>query len=396
MSASVTTPTRKLGELCEVITKGTTPTTLGFQYVSEGVPFVRATNLGQKFVDYKSDVLYVDPATDQALQRSRIAAGDVLLAIAGTIGRSSVVPDDAPAMNCNQAVCIIRPSPEIDRFFLNHWLGSRGAVDQIAGSTVTGVISNLSLGQVRALSIPLPRLPEQRRIAAILDKADALRAKRREAIAKLDQLLQSVFLDMFGDPVGNPKGWDKVRMADLMVITRGGSPRPIEKFLGGAHHWVKIGDATKGDDVYISDTKEKIISEGLNKTTHLPAGSLIFANCGVSLGFARILKIDGCIHDGWLAFQKIDATRLNQLFLLKALNSITAHFRAMAPDGTQPNLNTGLMKAFELIVPPLRLQQKFAGIIESVRATKLSFLEAEGRTQRLFSSIQNAAFNGRL
>jgi type I restriction enzyme, S subunit len=249
---------------------------------------------------------------------------------------------------------------------------------------------------LKELSFSLPSLSEQRRITAILDKADALRAKRREAIAKLDQLLQSVFLDMFGDPIANPHGWGKVRMQDLMSISRGGSPRPIEKFLGGEHHWIKIGDATKGDDVFISETKDKITSEGLSKTTRLKAGSLIFANCGVSLGFARILKIDGCIHDGWLAFQDIDVSRLDQLFLLKTLNSVTQHFRKMAPEGTQPNLNTGIMKRFELIVPPLVQQQKFSKFLLECRLRKMSLLNGEEKTDALFSSLQRAAFSGTL
>lgn len=245
-------------------------------------------------------------------------------------------------------------------------------------------------------ALMLPPLAEQRRIAAILDKADALRQKRREAIAKLDQLLQSIFLEMFGDPVTNPKGWDKVPMGSLIRVRRGGSPRPIDNFLGGDHPWIKIGDATQGDDVYITRTKEKIVSAGLSKTVHLKAGSLVFANCGVSLGFARILKIDGCIHDGWLAFEDIPEKTLGSLFLLKALNGVTRYFRLTAPSGTQPNLNTGIMKNFQIILPPRTLQKHFESIVGATSASRAHFASALDMQNHIFASLQQRAFTGQL
>nr|WP_289847504.1 restriction endonuclease subunit S [Acinetobacter indicus] len=201
---------------------------------------------------------------------------------------------------------------------------------------------------------------------------------------------------MFGDPVSNPKGWDKEKMDTLMTIVRGGSPRPIENFLGGTYPWIKIGDATKGDDLFITKTKEAITEEGLHKTRLLPEGSVIFANCGVSLGFARILKIQGCIHDGWLAFQDISENKIHKLFLLKALNSITQYFRDTAPDGTQPNLNTAIMKNFELIIPPMDLQLKFIAIVESIVKQKKILETSNTEVSNLFKSLQNQAFNGTL
>ncbi len=95
--------------------------------------------------------------------------------------------------------------------------------------------------------------------------------------------------------------------------------------------WIKIGDATDGDSIYLNSTKEHIIQEGIKKSRLVKEGSLIFANCGVSLGFARIITFDGCIHDGWLAMEDIDE-RLDKVFLLQALNQMTEHFRGIAPE----------------------------------------------------------------
>ena len=245
-------------------------------------------------------------------------------------------------------------------------------------------------------SIPLPPLQEQIRIAAILDQADALRGKRREALAELDNLTQAIFIEMFGDPIINPKGWHKENLGNLLRIRRGGSPRPIEHFLGGTINWIKIGDATKGDDIYITHCKDKITAAGLKKTVFLKTGSLVFANCGVSLGFARILKVDGCIHDGWLSFDEIPEDVLNKLFLLKALNAVTARFRLMAPDGTQPNLNIEIMKNFQMILPSITLQNEFVCRLATIENLKQLHRKSFSQLDALFASLQHRAFNGEL
>ena len=179
----------------------------------------------------------------------------------------------------------------------------------------------------------------------------------------------SRFNEMFGDININNKGWKTYPLGSLCNIYRGGSPRPIKKFLGGTIPWIKISDATDNNNIYITSTKEHIIEEGLKKTRLVKSGSLIFANCGVSLGFARIITFDGCIHDGWLSFENID-TRIDKRFLLQSLNRMTKHFRETAPAGTQPNLNTSIMKSYEQILPPINMQHEFILFIDEVEKSK--------------------------
>lgn len=177
----------RLSEITSLITKGTTPSTLGLEFADAGVPFLRAQNLRDGRVDIDADPLYIPPDTHKALARSRIVSGDILLSIAGTIGRAALVDDRWPELNCNQAVAIIRPTEKVHPRYLLHWLNSQTAVDQISKSEVTATISNLSLTQIGNLTVSLPSLDEQRRIAAILDQADDLRRKRREASALLSR-----------------------------------------------------------------------------------------------------------------------------------------------------------------------------------------------------------------
>ena len=125
----------------------------------------------------------------------------------------------------------------------------------------------------------------------------------------------------------------------------------------------------------MNSTKEHIVLEGVKKSRLVKAGSLIFANCGVSLGFARIITFDGCIHDGWLAMEDID-DRLDKVFLLQALNQMTEHFRAIAPAGTQPNLNTAIMKAYKQILPPIEMQKEYIEFCKQLDKSKFVLLNA--------------------
>lgn len=291
---------------------------------------------------------------------TRIAEeGDILMSVRAPVGPVNI----APCKCCiGRGLASIRPDKtKVDRGYLWHFFGylQPQLSNQGQGSTFAAINRN----DVEQIQIPLPPLPEQKRIAAILDKADAIRRKRAEARQLTDTFLQSVFIDMFGDPVTNPMGWPCHPLGTLCTIRRGASPRPISAFLGGTIPWIKIGDCTQTSSIYVENTREKVTEAGAAKSVYLEPGSLIFANCGVSLGFARILKIGGCIHDGWLSFEDTNPS-INKVFLLKLLNSITNHFQQIAPDGTQPNLNTGIMKSFAIPLPPIEEQEIFASVVE--------------------------------
>lgn len=234
-------------------------------------------------------------------------------------------------------------------------------------------------------------LDRQKEIVNILGRIECVISSRQQELQKLDELIKARFVEMFGDININDKNWNCEPLGDLCTIVRGGSPRPIEQFLGGDVPWIKIGDATDGDNIYLSSTKEHIIQEGVRKSRLVKSGSLIFANCGVSLGFARIITFDGCIHDGWLAMEDIDE-RLDKVFLLQALNQMTEHFRAIAPAGTQPNLNTTIMKAYKQVIPPIELQRDFIRFAEQVDKSKVAIQAALDKSQLLFDSLMQKYF----
>ncbi len=373
---------QRLDAVCEIL-MGQAPDGDAYNDEKDGWPLIAGAG---DFGD-----LYPAPKkyTTEASKLSK--AGDIILGIRATIGEK-VLSDGEYCLG--RGVAGLRAKANLDARYLWHWI--EHIRPSLAAKGKGATFKQVNKQDIGELEIVLPPLPEQRRIAAILDQADALRAKRREALAQLDSLTQSIFMEMFGDPIDNPMSWPIKKLGEIVRVRRGGSPRPIEQFLGGTINWIKIGDATRGDDIYLSQCKEKITEAGLKKTVFLRSGSLIFANCGVSLGFARILKIDGCIHDGWLSFDEIDEEVLNKIFLLKALNSVTERFRAMAPSGTQPNLNTDIMKNFYMILPPIKLQKKFTERLEHIQALKATHETSLAELNSLLTALQDRSFRGEL
>ncbi len=372
----------ELKDICEIVA-GQSPPSSSYNQEGDGIPFFQGK------ADFEELYPKIRYWCNSPKKMSK--PDDILFSVRAPVGPTNINNINACI---GRGLAAIRCSDKVELKYLLHYL--RGNEDKIASLGTGSTFKAITIGTLKELKIPLPPLPTQKKIAAILDEADKIRQLNKQLIKKYDALTQSLFLDMFGDPVMNPKGWEKIRMENLMKIVRGGSPRPIEKYLGGSYPWIKIGDGTKGGDIYLKETKEHIIEEGLNKTRLLPAGSLIFANCGVSLGFARIITFEGCIHDGWLAFSEINKNVLNNIFLLKTLNSITNYFRKTAPDGTQPNLNTSIMKSFKLIVPPINLQNQFAERIQAIEAQKAQAQSALQKSEDLFNSLLQRAFKGEL
>ena len=232
----------------------------------------------------------------------------------------------------------------------------------------------------------------------ILDAADALRAKRREALAQLDTLLQSTFLDMFGDPVTNPMGWEEGRIDSVFRVARGGSPRPIQAYLTESDdglNWIMIGDAN-ADSRYITSTKKRIKPEGLSKSRMVYEGDFLLTN-SMSFGKPYILKTEGCIHDGWLVLSPKDQRMPADFFYsLLSTEALYREFSKKAAGAVVKNLNTKSVGQLLVPVPPLEFQHRFAAIAVSVERQKTRQRAHLAELDTLFASLQSRAFRGDL
>lgn len=391
-------PLVKLEALCHVVTKGTTPTSIGYDFAESGIPFLRIQNLFDSTVSL-DDVLYISPETHEALKRSIIKPGDFLITIAGTIGRVAIVPADFPESNCNQAIAILRfDTDKLWPTYLLHWITTQDAMSQISGKKVTATISNLSLGQIKELQIPLPPLEEQKRIAAILDKADAIRRKRQQAIKLADDFLRSVFLEMFGDPVTNPKGWEVVDIEDVCsdivdCINKTAksvdyeTPYKMIRTTNVRDMKVDLTDVRYVDkDVY-----EKWISR-----LRPEIGDIVFTR-EAPAGEAGIIDFNDLVFLGQRTMQfRPDKNRITSSFLLHEMMGagIKAQMEKMSSGSTVKHLSVPECKKFKVRKPPIELQIKF----ETLRSKTLSVLELENKANDipLFESLSQKAFSCQL
>jgi type I restriction enzyme S subunit len=160
-----------LSELASLITKGSTPTTYGHKYKSVGIPFIRVENLTDGYIDTSSVTMFIDDAANETLRRSRLCSGDVLISIAGTIGRIAVVRDENVPANINQALAIIRGTDcVLAPLFLMYFLRSSAAHQRALKDARGGAMNNISLGDVARLNVPIPPKREQQRIIEEIEK----------------------------------------------------------------------------------------------------------------------------------------------------------------------------------------------------------------------------------
>ena len=262
--------------------------------------------------------------------------------------------------------------------------------------TVSGVGGSLLRArpaEVFKIQIPLPPLTEQRRIAAILDAADALRAKRRESLVHLDTLLQSTFLDMFGDPVTNPMGWEQMPFTDVCDI-QGGTQPPKSEWISdpreGYVRMLQIRDFTQPDRPKVEYVKDR---KSLKKCTE---DDILIGRYGASVG--KILEGLCGAYNVAIAKCLWDQDRIARAYLLTWLRS--QHFQKSVTSfggrAAQAGFNKTDLGELQMSLPPLGLQHRFAAIVDSVEQQKAAQRAHLDALDTLFASLQSRAFRGDL
>jgi len=330
------------------------------------------------------------------LKTGRVRPRDILIVKDGaTTGKTAYVPEDfefdEAAINehvFRLEVDDSRALPKYVAYFLQSGIGQRAILADFRGATVGGI----SRGFADRALVPLPPLDEQRRIAAMLDKAEELRTKRRAAIALLDQLPHAIFLEMFGDPKSNEMNWPRQPIGDLARIRTGGTPsRTNEANYGGPISWVKTGEV---DGQAIRTTEETLTVSGLKNSNCqiFPVGSVVVAmyGQGKTRGRCSILEIEAATNQACAVVLPSD--RLSAEFLFAQLSMSYERLRDLGRGGNQPNLNLSLVGGFEVIVPPREEQCRFASRVEAIHRVKAAHQFALAECEALFTSLQHRVF----
>ena len=271
---------------------------------------------------------------------------------------------------------VLRPNVEvIDPDFFPLFISSDYFLDAAIKISVGSLSPTINWRDLKILEFELPDLETQRKLAAVLWSINDTMESYKKLISATDELVKSQFMEQFGDPKNNPKQLPTKPLGEVCTVERGGSPRPIAKFITDSDdgiNWIKIGDAD--GTRYISATAEKIIPEGVKKSRMVQAGDLILSN-SMSFGHPYILRIDGCIHDGWLVLH-FDDMVFDALYLQTYLGlpTVYAIFETMAAGGVVNNLNSEIVKKLPVLMPDIEHQKQFAAFVRQSDKSKFAAL----------------------
>lgn len=388
----MTWPAVSLGELCSVASGGT-PSRTRPSYYGSDIPWVKISDMLQGTITH----------TDEHITREGLAnssakvfpKGTLLLSIFATVGRTAILGIDAAT---NQAIAGITPdSKRLDLVFLRHYLDA--SVPELIKQSRGVAQVNINLSILKSHPIPLPPLDEQRRIAAMLDKAEELHAKRRAAIALLDQLPQAIFLEMFGDPFANPMNWPVeplIRHVDVRRPITYGILKPGDDISDGVPY-VRVVDMQDGG----------IRVDGLKRTTqaisHLYKRSLLQrGDVLLSIrGHVGRLAVVPANLEGANITQDTARLALQEMrpdFLVECLRTssfqrwMARHTKGAAVKG----INLGDVKEAPIPIPPSHLQDRFASALEPIRSARAAQRSALAESDAFFVSLQAQAFSGQL
>ncbi len=389
---------KTIGETCEVVNGGT-PKTGVPEYWDGQNRWITPAEMGKRLSPYVSETERM--ISDLGLRNSSaqmLPSHSVILSSRAPIGHLVI---NTEPMATNQGCKGLTPRSQLQHKFLYYYLSS--IIDLLNSLGTGATFKELSGGKLKEVPVPVPPLAEQQRIVGLLDEAfEGLATAKanaeknlQNAHALFESHLQSVFTQ-------KGEGWVEKTLGELCSIARGGSPRPIQKFLTTAtdgFNWVKISDATASGK-YIYTTEQKIIREGATRSRIVHAGDFLLSN-SMSFGRPYIMQTTGCVHDGWLVLSDY-ASHLDQDYLYLVLGSqfMFQQFDRLAAGSTVRNLNIELASRVEVPVPPLKQQREIAQHLDAlsketqrlaaIYSRKLAALEA------LKKSLLHQAFSGGL
>lgn len=324
-----------------------------------------------------------------------LPVGSVLFSSRAPIGHIAI---NTVPMATNQGFKSFVPGPELDASFLYWWLDANRERLQTMGTGAT--FKEVSKAVVERIEIPLPPLDEQRRIAGILDQADALRRLRTRALDKLNSLGQAIFHEMFGDPATNPKGWPMGVIGDLLKEAKYGSSSKANSE-GRGLPMLRMGNITYDGRIDLSDLKHIELSDKeFEKYTTRP-GDLLFnrTNSKELVGkTAVVTQTEPMAIAGYLVRARANA-RGDTHYISGYLNSThgKAVLRSMCKNIVgMANINAKEFQSIPIAIPPVELQRAYGDKLASLRAEETKIQTSLDLASTLFNSLQHRAFKGEL
>ena len=368
----------RLGDIATVITKGTTPTTLGYNFVDDGVNFVKIESITENGEFLTDKFAHITDECDRKLSRSQLQRNDLLFSIAGAIGRTAIVTEEILPANTNQALAIIRvPEGVVDYSYLKYVLQSPTIVEQFEKKKQGVAQLNISLKDIGDFVIPLRIAEEQKSIVTTMDKVSGLIALRKEQLAKLNQLVKSRFIELFGDPITNPMGW-KLHRFDSLCENLDSRRKPITASEREAGVYPYYGASGIVDYVagYLFDENILLVSED--------GANLLMRSTPIAFSVSGKVWVNNHAHV--VRFEKMSMQKYIEVFF--SLIDISDHITGSA----QPKLNQAKLNAMMFPVPSEERLDAFLQFIEQTDKSKLAIQQSLDKLELLKKSLMQEYF----
>ena len=329
-------------------------------------------------------------------KRTKIVVGDVLLTIVGTVGRTAVVDEDMPTFALQRSVAVLHPKNDVclPRFLMYALRGKRTYIENRAKGVAQ---KGIYLKEVSDIDIYIPDISNQEIIINKLDKVNAVIKFRQEELLALDNLIKARFVEMFGDPSANPRGWDETTISDECFYIKDGPHKSLPDIgkENGGHPFISVRNIVNGHidfstARYISDED---YADAIRKC-HPEKGDMLYSKGGTT-GIAKLIDIDeefaNWVH---VAVLKFDKSRLNGVFFENMLNGSYCYEQSqrLTKGIANRDLVLSAMAQIKLYCPPMELQNQFADFANQVDKSKVAVQKALDETQMLFDSLMQKYF----
>ena len=376
----------RLGDVCE-LQSGGTPSRSKTEYWKNGtIPWVKIGDFSGKYLNKTTE--HITPKGLENSSAKLFSKGTILYSIFATLGEATILNIDATT---NQAIAgiKIKDKSSIDIDYLFAYLNSlKEEVNRIGRGVAQ---NNINLSILKSFSVPLPPLETQENIAAVLDKCTALIAKHKLMLEKYDTLIKSRFIEMFGDPVINEKGWELKTLPELGEFGRGVSkhrPRNAPELLGGKYPLIQTGDVANAN-LYITDYESTYSEEGFKQSKMWKAGTLCIT-IAATIAKTAILTFDSCFPDSVVGFTPNENT--NNLFINYWFSFFQKILEEQAPSVAQKNINLQVLSELKIISPPIELQNDFAAFVQQIDKSKFAVQKSLEKAETLYKSLMQEYF----
>ena len=377
----------KIGDVCTV-ERGGSPRPID-KFITDDPNGINWIKIGDT-----TDSMYITETAQkiipEGMKKSRyVQPGDFLLSNSMSFGRPYILRIDGCI---HDGWLVLRDNEGVfDKRFLYYYLSSPSTYQKFKNMAVGGVVNNLNSDMVRGVTVPVPKMEEQIEIVQTLDNVSNLISLRKQQLAKLDQLVKSRFIELFGDPVYNNDGLPTKKLRELGSLDRGRSqhrPRNDPKLLNGPYPLIQTGEVASAG-LYITEYKNTYSELGLQQSKKWKAGTLCIT-IAANIAQTAILTFDACFQDSVVGFVPNDA--VSAIYMHYWFGFFQKILEEQAPQVAQKNINLKILSDLDVMVPKKEHQEQFAAFVEQTDKSKLAIQQSLDKLELLKKALMQKYF----